>query len=92
MNEDKMHGLNGYVHTFTNSQRHSQKYVLIYARDSLAARSMMFKLHGDKWGFQYSLEQWKEYENDPNRLWTMETMLGGPIYCRDIEEADVNER
>lgn len=92
MNEDKMHGLNGYVFTFANNQKHGGHYKLIYAKNSWAARTAMHAMHGDKWGFQYTLEEWTEFENDPNRCWDMETIIG-TVYVYDgyMVGDDVNE-
>lgn len=40
-----------------------------------SAREKMFELHGPKWAFQYSEEEWDEIKNDKNRYWEMEEDL-----------------
>lgn len=37
-----------------------------------SARRKMFEVHGTKWGFQYSEEEWKNMQNDPDRHWELE--------------------
>ena len=51
------------------------KAVKIYASTYGEARQKMFDKYGSKWGFQYSAEEWTEYENDPNRFWCMEEIV-----------------
>lgn len=39
------------------------------------ARAKMFELHGDKWCWQYSEDEWDEIKNDPKRFWDMGKLL-----------------
>lgn len=39
------------------------------------ARKKMCSVFGDKWAFQYSVEEWEKMKIDPNRKWPMEEEL-----------------
>jgi len=41
------------------------KAVKIFADSYDEAREKMLARYGNKWAFQYSEEEWKEWENDP---------------------------
>lgn len=60
--------------TFGCGQKHQGHYVKIYG-SFLLAREEMCKRYGSEWAFQYSEKEWKDMENDPNRMWEMETEL-----------------
>lgn len=63
-----------WIFTFGCGQQHAGMYVKIYGtRDE--ARKKMFDKYGREWGFQHSEEEWKSFENDPNRWWPMEKEL-----------------
>jgi len=47
----------------------------IEAKDYGTAREKMFELHGSRWGFQYSEDEWQGIKNDTNRWWPMEKEL-----------------
>lgn len=51
------------------------KAVRIFADSYGEAREKMVKVHGTKWAFQYSAEEWEAMVNDPNRFWDMEEEL-----------------
>lgn len=39
------------------------------------ARTKMFEKYGNKWAFQYSEQEWRKIEANPNRWWAMEEIL-----------------
>lgn len=63
-----------WIFTFGSGQQHAGYYVKIKGTFG-EARQKMVERYGLKWGFQYSEEEWKEFEQDPNRWWPMETEL-----------------
>lgn len=38
-------------------------------------RNRMFNLFGNKWGFQYSAEEWEHMKNDKDRMYPLETEI-----------------
>lgn len=60
--------------TFGCGQPNAGHYVKIRGTFS-SARKEMVRRYGIKWAFQYSEEEWRDMENDPNRMWEMETEL-----------------
>lgn len=50
-----------YYFTFGCGQQHAGHYVKIFGTFS-GTRKKMFDKYGSKWGFQYSEEEWAEYE------------------------------
>ena len=65
---------NSWIFTFGCGQKNAGKYVQIDGTYD-EARSEMIERFGHSWAFQYSLEEWKEMENDPNRYWPLERPL-----------------
>ena len=63
-----------WIFTFGGDQKHAGKYVKIRGT-AVSARDKMFNKYGDKWGFQYSEEEWENMKNDPRRWWDLETEL-----------------
>lgn len=63
-----------WVFTFGVGQQYSGKFVKIKGTYD-EARDEMCRRYGDKWAFQYSIDEWEELESDPNRYWPMETEL-----------------
>lgn len=63
-----------WVFTFGCRQENAGYHVRIWGT-FFSARDKMFDKYGDKWGFQYSWEEWKEMFNDPGRQWEMEREL-----------------
>lgn len=63
-----------YYFTFGYGQPYEGYYVKIKG-DYGAARQKMFEKYGTKWAFQYSEEEWREIEQDPERWWAMEKEL-----------------
>lgn len=63
-----------WIFTFGIGQPHEGHYV-IFTGPYTIAREKMIEKYGNKWGFQYSEQEWKDIENDPNRWWSMETLL-----------------
>ncbi len=63
-----------YYFTFGYDQPHQGYYVKIKG-DYGTARQKMCEKYGIKWAFQYSEEEWKEIEADPQRWWPMEKEL-----------------
>jgi len=63
-----------YYFTFGSGQKHCGHYVKRFGTYGEARQQMVDK-YGDKWAFQYSEDEWKKWENDPNRGWDMETEL-----------------
>lgn len=51
------------------------KAVRVFADSYGEARQKMFEMHGDKWAFQYSAEEWERFENDPERFWYLEEIV-----------------
>ena len=49
-----------YYFTFGCGQEHEGHYVKIYGTYSEARRKMLDR-YGEKWGFQYSEKEWKEW-------------------------------
>lgn len=49
-----------YIFTFGCGQELAGFCQPIIAESHKAARDKMFELHGDRWGFQYSEENWEE--------------------------------
>ena len=63
-----------WVFTFGYGQKHEGKFVKIYGRDFGDARQVMFDRYGREWAFQYSEEEWSDWEK--RRPWYMkETLL-----------------
>ena len=50
-----------YIFTFGQGQEHAGHYVKIFGTYG-EAREKMFDRYGEKWAFQYSAEDWKEWE------------------------------
>lgn len=63
-----------WIFTFCYGQQHAGFYVKIKGTWK-SAREKMIEKYGRDWGFQYSEEEWEEFENDPNRHWLMEEEL-----------------
>lgn len=63
-----------WIFTFGYGQPHAGHYVKIYGT-YMEARRKMFNKYGSNWGFQHSEEEWKAFEEDPNRWWPMEKEL-----------------
>ena len=40
-----------------------------------AARAKMCEMYGEKWGFQYSEDEWLNMKNDPKRWYPLEREL-----------------
>lgn len=63
-----------WVFTFGSGQKYAGRYVKIKGTFN-AARQKMIDKYGTNWGFQYSEEEWREWETSPTRAWPMETEL-----------------
>lgn len=63
-----------WIFTFGSGQALEGKAIAIHG-DHASARAEMIRRYGEKWAFQYSLKDWKEIENDPNRYWPMEEIV-----------------
>ena len=63
-----------WIFTFGSGQRYQGHYVVMTGT-YYEAREKMVEKYGDKWGFQYSEQEWEEMENDPNRWWPLEIPL-----------------
>ena len=48
--------------TFGYGQKHQGKYVGIYGTYE-SARQKMFERYGSEWAFQYSEQEWKDWED-----------------------------
>lgn len=66
--------MNEWIFTFGCGQALAGKCVRISGTYG-EARQKMMEVFGDKWAFQYSLEEWEQMKNDPNRMWPMEEEL-----------------
>jgi hypothetical protein len=62
-----------YIFTFGVGQENARKYVKIYG-DYEKARQKMFDKFGSAWAFQYSEEEWKDWEKR-RPSWVKETLL-----------------
>lgn len=62
-----------YVFTFGLGTKFANKYVKVYG-DYGTARQKMINRFGLNWAFQYSAEQWTDWE-DTRPSWITETLL-----------------
>ena len=72
-----------FIFTFTQSHPLRDFYQPIYARDSLTARAKMFEIYGENWGFEYTEEQWKMWEEEAMRMGVPLQSSLDPIYCEE---------
>lgn len=63
-----------WVFTFGWGQPHQGKYVRIRGTYGQARKKMIEK-YGLHWAFQYSAEEWRKAEENPERCWPLETEL-----------------
>jgi len=49
--------MKNYYFTFCGIHEHKNGYVKIIAKDVYSARERMFEVYNEKWGFQYSEEE-----------------------------------
>lgn len=63
-----------WVFTFGCGQPNAGKFVRISGTFN-EAREEMFRRYGSAWAFQYSAEEWDEWQKDPDRVWCMEKEL-----------------
>ena len=71
-----------YIFTFGCGQEQAGYCQPIFAAGYGEARVKMFELHGDKWAFQYTREEWEKIRNRPERQWPMERELK-PIHAEE---------
>ena len=55
----------------------------IYAKDYETARKRMFGIHGAKWAFQYTEEQWEENKARAIQCFYSIEKEMTPIYCKE---------
>jgi len=72
-----------FIFTFGGNHSLRGKCQPIFAKDYSEARNKMVEIHGVRWAFQYTNEDWEKIKNDKNRFWPMETELEA-IYVKDI--------
>lgn len=75
--------MNRYIFTFGSGQLYAGFYQPIYANDGMEARVKMLEIHGLKWGFQYTDEEWKAAKL---KYGALEQPLQA-IYCNDAQES-----
>ena len=63
-----------WIFTFSCGQKYGGYYVRIKGSFNQAREKMCAK-YGDRWGFQYSEEEWEKMKNDPCRMHPMEKEL-----------------
>lgn len=63
-----------WIFTFGHGQPFQGKYVRIEG-EYMDARNQMYNIFGDKWGFQYSIDEWRKMENDKDRMYPLETEI-----------------
>lgn len=73
-----------FIFTFTGNHPLKNHYQPIYATNGHIARRRMFERYGDSWGFQYTEEQWMEWEREANRIGILIESELSPIYCREV--------
>ena len=82
-----MNNMKKYYFTFMGDDLlYHNKVQPILAEDYGAARSLMFGRYGDKWAFQYTQEQWEEWENKRPWYYPKEIELP-PIVQGSLNEA-----
>ena len=63
-----------YIFTFGCGQQHANQYVRIYGTFG-SARQKMFDRYGSEWSFQYTQEEWDDWERRRPPYLPIETML-----------------
>ena len=61
--------------TFGSGQKYEGKCQVVEAKSYGEARQKMFKVHGDKWCFQYSENDWNDIKEDSKGRYVLETEL-----------------
>ena len=64
-----------WIFTFGSGQKHAGHFVRIQAESWIEARREMFDRFGDQWGFQYTEEEWNEWERNRPPYVPIETEL-----------------
>jgi hypothetical protein len=77
--------MNKYIFTFGCGQENAGHCQPIFAGSYGAAREKMFELHGEKWAFQYTGEEWEGLKSREDRYFPLETELE-PIYAEAPHE------
>lgn len=81
-----------WVFTFGYDQEHAGHYV-IFSGTYSEARNKMCEKYGNRWAFQYSKKEWDEMENDPYRMYDMETPLGGNMdVCEKLKDEKLKDK
>lgn len=73
--------MNKYIFTFGSNQLYAGFYQPIYANNSLEAREKMVELHGLKWSFQYTEEEWNKTKDELSGF-QLEQPLE-PVFCKE---------
>ena len=63
-----------YIFTFGCGQQHEGRYVKVYG-SYVEAREKMIEKYGKEWAFQYSEEEWNDWEARRPSYIPAETML-----------------
>lgn len=64
-----------WIFTFGYGQEHAGTYVKVKAKSRGEAWAKMVERYGVHWAFQYTEEEWKTMEDNPNRMYPMEKFL-----------------
>lgn len=74
-----------FIFTFPGNHPLKNYIQPIFAKDVNTARAKMFERYGNKWGFFYTEEKWRQWEKEAKKMGLpMETELN-PIYCKEAE-------
>ena len=63
-----------WIFTFGCGQKYCNKYVRIFGTFD-SARAKMFEKYGEEWAFQYTEEEWADWEKRRPAYLPIETML-----------------
>lgn len=74
-----------FIFTFPNNHPLGGHYQPVYAKYSHVARERMFERYGHYWGFQYTEEQWMDWEKQAQEMGLPIERELSAIYCREGE-------
>ena len=73
-----------FIFTFPGNHPLKGHYQPIFASSGHIAREKMFERYGDAWGFQYTEEEWIEWEKKARKLGIPIERELSNVYCREV--------
>lgn len=76
-----------FIFTFTQNHPLKNHCQAVYAEDQHNARLRMCERYGRNWGFQYTEEEWEEYQVRAKKFGIQAKVELAPIYASKVREA-----